>query len=90
MLALPIVVSLTHGAIQALDYRVSETAKTLGAGLLLRWRLYVSEACIGVSLGILTAFVDFLISESGQKRIRDYMLEGERLFYPLHLSLNAS
>ena len=36
------------------------------------------------------AFVDFLISESGQKRIRDYMLEGERLFYPLHLSLNAS
>lgn len=36
------------------------------------------------------AFVDFLISETGQKRIRDYMLEGERLFYPLHLSLNAS
>ena len=36
------------------------------------------------------AFVDFLISESGQKRIRDYMLEGERLFYPLHLPLNAS
>lgn len=36
------------------------------------------------------AFVDFLISESGQKRIRDYMLEGERLFYPLRLSLKAS
>ena len=36
------------------------------------------------------AFVDFLISETGQKRIRDYMLEGERLFYPLHLPLNAS
>ena len=56
MLALPIVVSLTHGAIQALDYRVSETAKTLGAGLLLRGWLYVSEARIGVSLAILTAF----------------------------------
>lgn len=36
------------------------------------------------------AFVDFLISDSGQKRIRDYMLEGERLFYPLRLSLKAS
>ncbi|MDB4756542.1 ABC transporter permease [Mariniblastus sp.] len=56
LLALPIIVSLTQGAIQSLDRRISETAKILGAGRLLRWRTFLSEARIGISLAILTAF----------------------------------
>ncbi len=55
-LATPIIVSITHGAIQSLDDRVSETARTLGASPLRRWRTYLSEARIGVSLAVLTAF----------------------------------
>ena len=56
LLALPIVLCITHGAVQALDARVGETALTLGAGPLRRWRTYISEARVGVMLGILTAF----------------------------------
>lgn len=56
LLAFPIVVSLTHGAVRALDPRVSETAKTLGAGVFLRCRTYLAEARVGVTLAILTAF----------------------------------
>lgn len=56
VLALPIIVSLTHNAVASLDPRVGETARTLGAG---RWRrswTYLSEARGGVVLGTLTAF----------------------------------
>jgi len=56
VLAFPIVVSLTQGAVYALDPRVSETAITLGAGPLQRWITYVSEARTGVTLAILAAF----------------------------------
>ena len=56
LLAFPIVVSLSHGAVSALDARVAETARTLGAGLSRRWLTYVSEARIGVVLATLTAF----------------------------------
>ena len=56
LLAVPIVVSITHGAIKALSTRVGETAWTLGAGPLGRWQTYLSEARIGVTLAILTAF----------------------------------
>jgi tungstate transport system permease protein len=56
LLALPIVLCITHGAVQALDPRVGETALTLGAGPLRRWRTYISEARVGVMLGVLTAF----------------------------------
>ena len=56
LLALPITISISHGAIEALDLRVSQTARTLGAGLLRRWWTYLSEARIGVMLAILTAF----------------------------------
>ena len=56
LLALPIIVAITHGAVTALDARVGETAITLGAGPLRRWRTYVSEARIGITLAILTAF----------------------------------
>ncbi|MDP6153426.1 MAG: ABC transporter permease [Phycisphaeraceae bacterium] len=56
LLALPITVSITHGAVMALDRRVGETAWTLGAGPLRRWRTFISEARVGVTLAILTAF----------------------------------
>ena len=56
LLALPIVVSIAHGSIKALDWRVAETARTHGAGLLMRWGTYLSEARVGVILALLTAF----------------------------------
>jgi len=56
MLALPIIVGISHGAVKALDPRVGETAWTLGAGHLRRGLTYVSEARIGVLLAVLTAF----------------------------------
>ena len=55
-LALPIAISLSHGAIRALDPRVAQTARTLGAGLLRRTWTYLSEARIGVTLAVLNAF----------------------------------
>ena len=55
-LATPIIISITHGAIKALDPRIGETALTLGAGPLRRWRTYLSEARLGVMLAIVTAF----------------------------------
>ena len=56
LLALPMIVSITHGAIKSLDPRVSETAWTLGANRFRRWGTYVSEARVGVVLAVLTAF----------------------------------
>ena len=56
LLALPLIVSLTFGAVKSLDPRVGETAWTLGAGPIRRWRTYISEARVGVALAILTAF----------------------------------
>ena len=56
MLGLPIVISITQGAVRSLDPRVAETAVTLGAGRVRRWTTYLSEARLGVMLGVLTAF----------------------------------
>lgn len=56
LLALPIIVSNSHGAVKALDSRVAETAWTLGAGLFRRLQTYVSEARLGMTLAVLTAF----------------------------------
>ena len=56
LLALPIIVTWTHGAIRGLDPRVAETALTLGAGPWRRWRTYLSEARLGIGLALLTAF----------------------------------
>lgn len=55
-LALPIVVTWTHGSLVSLDPRISETAMTLGAGPLRRWYTYLSEARLGIALALLTAF----------------------------------
>lgn len=56
MLALPIVVTWTHGAIRNLDRRAGETALTLGAGPLRRWLTYLSETRLSIVLALLTAF----------------------------------
>jgi len=53
---LPIIASLTHGAVFSLDSRVHETAVTLGAGPIRRWFTYISEARTGITLAVLTAF----------------------------------
>ncbi|HUS37801.1 MAG: ABC transporter permease [Pirellulales bacterium] len=55
-LALPIIVTLTHGSIRSLDARVAETAWTLGAGPLRRWQTSISEARLGITLALLAAF----------------------------------
>lgn len=55
-LAWPIVTSWTHGAISRLDPRVSETARTLGAGAIQHSLTLLSEARLAIILAILTAF----------------------------------
>ncbi len=64
LLAIPIIVGITHGAVSALDPRVGETAWTLGASPVRRGLTYLSEARIGVMLAILTAFAR-CVSELG-------------------------
>ena len=64
LLATPIVVGITHGAVSALDPRVGETAWTLGANPLRRALTYLSEARIGMLLAVLTAFAR-CVSELG-------------------------
>ena len=56
ILGVPIVVTLTYGSIRVLDNRISETAKTLGAGRYRRFATYISEAHLGIKLAVLTAF----------------------------------
>ena len=55
-LALPIVATLSHGAITRLDSRAFETALTLGAGPLRRCWTYLSEVRLAIALAVLTAF----------------------------------
>ncbi|MHC4472152.1 MAG: ABC transporter permease [Planctomycetota bacterium] len=53
LLAFPLIVALTHGATSALDRRVPETARTLGAG-----RLRVLHAVLGeVRVGLVAAYL---------------------------------
>ena len=55
LLAMPIVFSMSHGAVSSLDPRADETIRTLGArGIRRGWTL-LSEARTGVLLAILTA-----------------------------------
>ena len=56
MLALPIIVTLTHAAISSLDPRVGETARTLHVGTVRRVCTYLNESRVGVLVAILTAF----------------------------------
>ncbi len=55
-LALPIITTLTCGAIIRLDPRVGETARTLGAGPVQRSLTYLNEARLAILLAMLTAF----------------------------------
>lgn len=56
LLALPILIALTHGAIAALDVRVAETLATLGVPAWKRCLTYVSEARRGLVVAVLSAF----------------------------------
>lgn len=56
LLALPIIVSLTQGAIAELDPRIDETVVTLGGNVWHRFRVLVFESRLSVLLGLLTAF----------------------------------
>ncbi len=55
LLALPIIFSMTQGAVSSLDRRVADTAQALGAGPIRKLVTLISEARIGVVLGIFTA-----------------------------------
>ena len=56
LLALPIIVSLTHGSLSNMDNRIPETAMLLGVSNWRRWRTYLNECRLAVTLAILTAF----------------------------------
>jgi tungstate transport system permease protein len=56
LLALPIIVSWTQAALMNLEPAIPETARTLGASPLRRWRTYLSEARVAIALALLTAF----------------------------------
>lgn len=56
LLAVPIVVTWTYGAIRNQDPRLAETAMTLGAGTFRRWVTYLSESRFSIILAVLTAF----------------------------------
>lgn len=56
LLAVPIITSLSHGALKSLDPRIDETARTLGASWCRRACTAISEARTGIMLAVLTAF----------------------------------
>ena len=64
LLAFPLIVSLTHGAASALDRRVPETAKTLGAGPFRVLHAVLGEVRVGLVAAYLAGFARCL-SELG-------------------------
>lgn len=64
LLAFPLLVTLTHGAVAALDRRVPETARTLGAGRLRTLLTVMGEVRVGLVAAYLAAFARCL-SELG-------------------------
>ncbi len=64
LLAFPLVVTLSHGATSALDRRVPETARTLGAGRLRVLHAVLAEVRVGLVAAYLAAFARCL-SELG-------------------------
>ena len=87
-LAVPIIVTWTHGAICGLDPRVMETALTLGAGPVRRWWTYLSEARMGIALALLTAFarcfteLGIALLVGGNIKYRTRTLTGPRRWKP--------
>ncbi|MEN8149101.1 MAG: ABC transporter permease [Planctomycetota bacterium] len=64
ILAFPLIVTLTHGAVSGLDHRVPETAKTLGAGRLRILHTVLGEVRVGLVAAYLAGFARCL-SELG-------------------------
>jgi tungstate transport system permease protein len=64
LLAFPLLVTLTHGAVAALDRRVPETARTLGAGRFRTLLAVLSEVRVGLVAAYLAGFARCL-SELG-------------------------
>ncbi len=64
LLAFPLIVVLTHGAVSSLDRRVPETAKTLGAGRLRVLHTVLGEVRVGLVAAYLAGFARCL-SELG-------------------------
>lgn len=64
LLAFPLIVALTHGAVSSLDRRVPETAKTLGAGRLRVLHTVLGEVRVGLVAACLAGFARCL-SELG-------------------------
>jgi len=64
LLAFPLIVTLTHGAASALDRRVPETARTLGAGRLRVLHAVLGEVRVGLVAAVLAGFARCL-SELG-------------------------
>lgn len=64
LLAFPLLVTLTHGAVAALDRRVPETARTLGAGRLRTMIAVMGEVRVGLVAACLAALARCL-SELG-------------------------
>ncbi len=56
ILALPMIAALTHGAVAAIDPRVPETARTLGAGPLRTLWAVMSEARVALVAAYLAAY----------------------------------
>ena len=64
LLAFPLLVTITHGTVAALDRRVPETAQTLGAGRLRTLLTVMGEVRVGLVAAYLAAFARCL-SELG-------------------------
>ncbi len=65
VLALPIIMGLTHNAIEQVPDEITELALTLGADRLKLWRTILNEARLGILLGIITALGRLLAEVGG-------------------------
>lgn len=65
MLALPIIIGLTHNAIEQVPEEITEVALTLGADSVKLWKTILNEAKSGILLGIITALGRLLAEVGG-------------------------
>ncbi len=65
VLALPIIIGLTHNAIEQVPKEITEVSLTLGADNLKLWKTILNEAKSGILLGIITALGRLLAEVGG-------------------------